>query len=196
MPFDEGTFDAAYAFDATCYAPDLTHLYNQIYRVLKPGATFGQLDWVMTEKFDDENKDHVGVRNRIERGNGISNMPLIAGVRSSFAEAGFKIVCDEDTALRSKPGPWYYAPAGDLTYTVDWEDWWLVFKMHPLVRKIWYGLFWFLMKIHILDPEVISVMDTMAYCVDSVVEGGRKGIFTPTWMLVATKTDGRRKKSS
>ena len=31
-------------------------------------------------------------------------------------------------------------------------------------------------------------MDTMAYCVDSVVEGGEEGIFTPGWWFICRNT--------
>ncbi|CAN6222684.1 unnamed protein product [Urochloa humidicola] len=36
MPFDDSTFDAVYAIEATCHAPDAVGCYKEIYRVLKP----------------------------------------------------------------------------------------------------------------------------------------------------------------
>ncbi len=36
MPFSDNTFDAIYAIEATCHAPDAVGCYKEIYRVLKP----------------------------------------------------------------------------------------------------------------------------------------------------------------
>jgi sterol 24-C-methyltransferase len=40
-PFADGTFDAAYAIEATCHAPDRTGCFSEIHRMLKPGGVFG-----------------------------------------------------------------------------------------------------------------------------------------------------------
>jgi len=40
-PFEDATFDAAYAIEATCHAPDRTGCFSEIYRTLKPGGVFG-----------------------------------------------------------------------------------------------------------------------------------------------------------
>lgn len=44
MPFDDGTFDAAYTQHAAMNIPDKTALYAEIARVLKPGGSFGIYD--------------------------------------------------------------------------------------------------------------------------------------------------------
>jgi sterol 24-C-methyltransferase len=51
MPFVNATFDAAYAIEATCHAPDRVGVYSEIYRVLKPGAIFACHEWCMTDKY-------------------------------------------------------------------------------------------------------------------------------------------------
>ena len=38
MPFDDEQYDAAYAIEATCHAPDRVGVYSEIFRVLKPGS--------------------------------------------------------------------------------------------------------------------------------------------------------------
>jgi len=52
QPFRDGTFDAAYAIEATCHAPDRLRTYGEVARVLKPGAYFAGYEWVMTDKYD------------------------------------------------------------------------------------------------------------------------------------------------
>ncbi|GAB7366121.1 hypothetical protein MBLNU230_g7683t1 [Neophaeotheca triangularis] len=189
MPFEDHTFDAAFAIEATCHAADQAALYAEVARVLKPGATFGETCWVMTDKFDRKQPEHLGLLHRLERGNGVARMPTAKEVRSAYIENKFDIQFDQDLASWSKPGPWYYAPQGDLTYCVDWEDWWKVFKMHPTVRFLWYWFFYLLCMVGLLEWEVMSVMKTMRYCCGSVVEGGQKDLFTPIWLFVCQKTD-------
>ncbi len=40
LPFKPESFDAAYAIEATCHAPDRTVCFTQIFKALKPGAVF------------------------------------------------------------------------------------------------------------------------------------------------------------
>jgi sterol 24-C-methyltransferase len=40
LPFEANTFDAAYAIEATCHAPNRTLCFAQIFKVLKPGKIF------------------------------------------------------------------------------------------------------------------------------------------------------------
>ena len=55
-------------------AADVREVYQEIWRVLKPGGIFGFHDWVMTDVFDEGVKRHRLVRNQIELGNGITGM--------------------------------------------------------------------------------------------------------------------------
>lgn len=50
QPFKDQEFDAAYAIEATCHAPDRVKCYKEVYRLLKPGAHFALYEWCMTEK--------------------------------------------------------------------------------------------------------------------------------------------------
>jgi sterol 24-C-methyltransferase len=88
LPFEDNTFDAAYSFEALCYSPDLSVVYKEACRVLKPGGLFAFTDWAMTEKYDDRNIEHRKVRNWIEYGNGIIRMPLVQDIREGLKEAG------------------------------------------------------------------------------------------------------------
>ena len=45
LPFEEASFDKAYAIEATCHAPDRTGCYAQIFRVLKEGGIFAGYEW-------------------------------------------------------------------------------------------------------------------------------------------------------
>ena len=49
---EANSFDAGYAIESTCHAPDKKRAFAEIFRVLKPGALFWGQGMCMTEKFD------------------------------------------------------------------------------------------------------------------------------------------------
>ncbi|KAM7272448.1 hypothetical protein ACFE04_027111 [Oxalis oulophora] len=68
MPFSDNKFDAVYAIEATCHAPDAHGCYKEIYRVLKPGQSFAAYEWCMTEAYDPQNKEHQHIKNYSNNG--------------------------------------------------------------------------------------------------------------------------------
>jgi SAM-dependent methyltransferase len=49
LSFLDHTFDGAYALDALCHSPDKPRTYQEIHRVLKPGAVFAGADWMCAD---------------------------------------------------------------------------------------------------------------------------------------------------
>ena len=96
LPFPDSNFDAAFSFEALCYAPSLAHIYAEIARVLKPNGRIGLSEWLMTPKYEAKNKEHVAIRNRIERGCGISNLHTYSQAHTALEAAGISIEHDED----------------------------------------------------------------------------------------------------
>jgi len=58
LPFEDNTFDKAYAIEATCHSDDLSKVYGQVCRVLKPGGLFAVYEWVLTDRYDPANPRH------------------------------------------------------------------------------------------------------------------------------------------
>lgn len=74
LKFEDGTFDAAYAIEATCHADKLEKPYGEIFRVLKPGGKFVSYEWVTLPDFDPNNEKHVETIQQINLRNGLPNM--------------------------------------------------------------------------------------------------------------------------
>jgi sterol 24-C-methyltransferase len=102
MPLADETFDAAYAIEATCYAPSL----KDSYRVLKPGATFGLYEVIMTHQYDDNNPTHREVRHGIERGDGVTHVVTAVEAITALMAAGFKLLSVSDLAGYLDQIPW------------------------------------------------------------------------------------------
>ena len=66
MEFSDDTFDGLYALDSTVHAKSPLDVYKEVFRVLKPGALFVDSAWVMTDKYDPNNPEHVKIKAKIE----------------------------------------------------------------------------------------------------------------------------------
>ena len=62
------SFDAGYAIESTCHAPDKARAFAEIRRVLKPGALLWGQEMCMTEKFDPGDSFHRTVRDALRLG--------------------------------------------------------------------------------------------------------------------------------
>lgn len=180
MPFEDDTFDAAYAFESICYAPDVRIPFNEIRRVLKPGAMFGHTNWVMTEMFDPSIEEHRVIRDQIERGNGIARLPLISDVRSGLEQCGFVTISEEDMAGRSKPCPWYYNLLGQVRYATCMEDFFRIFmRERKIVMPLWDVFHRLMVKLRVAPKGFSDGFEVLRTCTKSTADGGAKGIFSP-----------------
>lgn len=98
MDFEDETFDAVYAIEATVHAPVLAGVYSEIYRVLKPGGVFGVYEWVLTDKYDESNPRHREIAYGIEIGDGIPKMFTNKVAEEALKSVGFEIESSKDLA--------------------------------------------------------------------------------------------------
>lgn len=196
MPFDEGSFDAVYAIEATVHAPTLEGVYRQIYRVLKPGGVFGVYEWVMTDRYDDSDLRHRSIRLDIEQGDGIANMMTARDALDAVRAAGFELVEHEDLAESSSSVggaaattiPWYWPLDGS-----SWRcaqtlgDLFSTFRMTPAGRTVSHAFIWALETLRLAPPGTRKTADSLAKAADALVQGGKEGLFTPMFLMVARK---------
>ncbi|KAI9851267.1 MAG: Delta(24)-sterol C-methyltransferase [Thelocarpon superellum] len=187
MSFPANSFDAVYAIEATVHAPSLEGVYSQIFRVLKPGGTFGVYEWVMTENYDNDNQHHREVRLGIEQGDGISNMCKASVAIDAIKAAGFELLDHEDLAERDDPIPWYYPLAGELKYASSAWDWFTVLRMSHLGRFAVHNLIRGLETFRLAPAGTQKTADSLGVAADCLVAGGREKLFTPMFMMIARK---------
>ncbi|KAI5308166.1 Delta(24)-sterol C-methyltransferase, partial [Ascosphaera atra] len=187
MPFGDATFDAVYAIEATVHAPSLEDIYKEIFRVLKPGGTFGVYEWVMTDKYDPNNEEHREVRLGIEQGDGISNMDTAAEAVRAIKAAGFELLVNEDLAERPDPVPWYYPIAGQLKYASSLWDLFSVFRMTRLGRSTLNYTLGAMERIGVMPTGSKKTGESLAYAADCLVKGGEMKLFTPMYLMVGKK---------
>ncbi|XP_072957151.1 cycloartenol-C-24-methyltransferase 1-like [Typha angustifolia] len=179
MPFSDNTFDAVYATDATCHAPDAVGCYKEIYRVLKPGQCFAASEWCITDRFDPNNKSHKKTKAEIELGNGLPDIRSTRQCLEALKTAGFEVIWEKDLAQDS-PEPWYLPlDATRLSITS--------FRLTTLGRCITRVLVRTLEFIRLAPEGSERVSAFLEKAADGLLDGGRKEIFTPMYFFLVRK---------
>ncbi|KAL8947405.1 MAG: hypothetical protein Q9222_006313 [Ikaeria aurantiellina] len=187
MSFPPNVFDAVYAIEATVHAPSLEGVYSEIFRVLKPGGVFGVYEWLMTDKYDNDNAHHREVRLGIEQGDGISNMVKIPEALQAIQRAGFVLEQHEDLADRPDARPWYYPLDANLRMASSIGDVITIARMTSLGRFCVHNLVGVLEMVGIAPKGTRKTANSLGVAADCLVAGGKEKLFTPMYLMVARK---------
>jgi sterol 24-C-methyltransferase len=177
-----------YAIEATVHAPSLEGIYSEIFRVLKPGGVFGVYEWLMTDKYDNDNPEHREIRLGIEIGDGISNMEKVDVALKAMKAAGFEMEHHEDLADRDEdPAPWYWPLSGQLKYIQTLGDVPTILRMTKIGRGFVHRFVGALETIGIAPQGTQKTADSLALAADCLVAGGKQKLFTPMYLMVGRK---------
>ncbi|KIX07210.1 uncharacterized protein Z518_01863 [Rhinocladiella mackenziei CBS 650.93] len=187
MSFPENSFDAVYAIEATVHAPSLQGVYEQIYKVLKPGGVFGVYEWLMTDRYDNDNPHHREIRLGIEQGDGISNMVKVSEGLAAIQAAGFELEFHEDLAERPDAIPWYYPLAGDFRYLASIGDIFTICRMTWWGRGLIHKFIGLGEMLRLMPRGTQKTADSLALAADCLVAGGKERLFTPMYLIIARK---------
>jgi len=180
IPAQDNTYDAVYAIEATCHAPDKVGCYSEIFRVLKPGGYFGCYEWVMTDTYDKTNPKHVEIKEGVEKGNGLPELALWSEVEDALKEVGFELVDSRDFApFSDKKTPWYLPLSGSLSISGFKHTRWGRWCTHKMVSWLEWA--------HIAPKGTSDVSQILMDTADQLVYGGEMGIFTPMWFALGRK---------
>ncbi|XP_057836621.1 cycloartenol-C-24-methyltransferase [Cryptomeria japonica] len=179
MPFANDSFDAIYAIEATCHAPDAVGCYKEIKRVLKPGQLFAAYEWCMTGSFDPKNEEHQKIKAEIELGDGLPDIRTTSQCLEALKYAGFEVLFEEDLAL-SSPVPWYL-PLDTSHFSLS------SFRLTSLGRFLTRNMVKIFELLRIAPEGSQRVSAFLEKAAEGLVNGGRKEIFTPMYFFLARK---------
>ena len=97
--FPDESFDASYEIQAFSYAKDLARVFGEVFRVLRPGARFSYLDWVLLPAYDASNPEHVELIKRACPLMGAVESPQVQDVINAMQKAGFEIVLSQNPSI-------------------------------------------------------------------------------------------------
>ncbi len=177
----DDSFDAVYAIEATCCAPDKHSIYSEVFRLLKPGACFANYEYCLTDRFDDQAPLHCRIKSDIELGGGLLEIDERQTVDDALQEVGFEVLETRDLAIQTGPSiPWYQPLAGSgLSFAT--------FRSSRLGRWVTHNSLRALEGLRIAPKGSARVADTLNLCAAAMVEAGRLGIFTPMYFIHARK---------
>ena len=179
---EDETFDRGYAIESTCHAPDKGRAFEEIFRVLKPGALFWGQEMCLTDKFDPKDARHRAIEQELRRGIALNDIATFGEVNRALEGAGFHVIEGMDRDVREGPStPWYRSMVsrrGTLGNAL---------RRLPMGRKAIIAGSKIAEVLRLLpkgSSEVIRLLDRTA---DAYVAGGRAGIFTPLYCFLARK---------
>ncbi|KAI8076343.1 S-adenosyl-L-methionine-dependent methyltransferase [Halteromyces radiatus] len=187
MPFEDNSYDAVYAIEATCHAPTFEGVYGEIFRVLKPGGKFGCYEWCMTDDYDASNPKHHEIGHGIERGNGIPKMRPTAECLQALKNVGFEIELHQDMADVGDSIAWYYPLEGDLRKCQTFRDYVTTLAMTRLGRFTTTNMCRVLEKIGLAPKGTVETQKFLEVAADALVAGAQQNLFTPMFFFVVRK---------
>eukprot|EP00160_Parvularia_atlantis_P018888 Unigene7179_Nuclearia_a/m.22034 Unigene7179_Nuclearia_a/g.22034 ORF Unigene7179_Nuclearia_a/g.22034 Unigene7179_Nuclearia_a/m.22034 type:complete len:350 (-) Unigene7179_Nuclearia_a:74-1123(-) len=176
------SYDAAFAVEATCHAPDKAACFREIYKTLKPGAKFAVYEWCMTDKYDPQNPKHKAIKFGIEEGNGLPDIVLPSVVEKAMKEAGFTVLESFDmhtSAHDAHQLPWYKPLSAELSLDG--------FVHTSYGRMMTTAMVYTLETLGLAAKGSSKVQDMLSKTADFLVAGGQTGIFSPDWFVLVQK---------
>lgn len=181
LPMPDKSYDAAYAFEATCHAPDKVQAFSEIRRTLKPGGLFAAYEWCMTSAFEPDNVEHQRIKKGIEEGDSLPDIASIPQTLEALQAAGLEVLESHDASRTCDPEtPWYLPLVGETNSLLA-------------LRRGRPGRFFARRTIRTLEALRIApkgsteVSKMLGAAAESLIEGGELGIFTPNYFFLARR---------
>ena len=181
IPQGDDHYDGAINIEALAHAPDKTAAYGEIFRCLRPGAGFASYEWCLTDIFDPSNAEHLRIKEGIMTGAALPDIASTAEVCDAMRAAGFELLEARDLAPESDPEtPWYRALQG--------RDFSLAsIPRTPVGRALTNLILWIAEPMRLAPRGAREVSTFLNWGADTLVAGGRTGIFTPMFFSLARK---------
>ena len=181
IPEEDDRFDAAVSIEAMCHAPDRAAAFGEILRVLRPGACFAGQEWCLTDRFDPCNAEHLRIKHDILVGAGLPDLLDTSEVCAALRLAGFEILAARDRAGESHPATsWYRALQGrDFSLTS--------IPRTPAGRALVNLTLRAGERLRLAPEGAAEVSTILNAGGDALVAGGRAGVFTPLFCVLARK---------
>ncbi len=190
LPAGDATYDRIYAIGSTCHAPDRTRVFTELFRVLKPGGLLVADECVMTDRYDPDNEEHRRIKHGIQLGYGIPDLITAEECCASMVAAGFDLLETNDRALEGDPETPWYSPLESKGFSIR------AMARSPIGRRVTNQVLGILEFLRLSARGSRRVSDIFNVGADATVEGGRKGISTTLYFMLARKPGGDEQTSA
>lgn len=184
LPVDDAAYDRIYAIGSTCHAPDRTLVFKELWRVLKPDGVLVADECVMTDSYDPDDQEHRRIKHDIQLGYGIPDLITAEECRRSMVAAGFELLETNDRARTGDPETPWYSPLESSGFSIR------AMVRSPIGRRVTNQALGILEALHPSARGSRRVSAIFNAGADATVEGGRKGIVTTLYFMLARKPGG------
>jgi len=188
LPAATNTFDATFHVEAMEHSPDRVAAFKEVLRVMKPGALFAGFDWIVTDKCDLKNVEHVRIKKSIEKGNGLPDLKYPSEIIQNLKDAGFEVLEYKDTCVCNSEYeiPWYDSLEGRYLSMSN-------FKHTPTGRWLTNKFVWVLETARVAPKGTLAVHNMLIDVAVDLVAGGQLGIFSPSFFYLCKKPENAKK---
>ncbi len=180
MPFEDGTFDAAYTIEACCHAADRRGPFGETFRTLKSGALFAGYEWCLTDQYQPGNAEHERVKLGVERGDSLPDLVHTSEIDKSLKDVGFELLETKDLLTEGHPEtPWYEPLRSGVSLQGFRNSRAGAFLTHQVVRV--------LETLKLSPKGTVDTHEMLRRAQKALVESGELGIFTPMYFFLARK---------
>jgi sterol 24-C-methyltransferase len=174
-------YNAAYAFEATCHAPDKVGVFKEIHRTLKPGGLFAAYEWCMTDAFDPNSAEHQRIKKGIEEGDSLPDIATVPDTLAAVRAAGFEVLESHDAAgTCDRETPWYLPLVGETSSL-------LAVRRGRVGRFFARRLIRTVEALRIAPEGSAAVSQMLGAAAEALIAGGESGIFTPNYFFLARR---------
>lgn len=180
MEFPDNSFDGLYALESTLHAKTPLDVYSEVYRVLKPGALCVDSAWAMTDLYDPGNPEHVKIKSSIEYGNGVHELRPIKEILAGVKASGLELVSFRNCHHEGDQ-PWYVFLQGQSSCSMQ------NFRISTVGRWTTHFVLNVLETVRMVPQGCTKVHSILLTAAEGLILGGKTGIFTPMFRIVARK---------
>lgn len=151
-------------------------------KVLKKGGLFAGYEWVMTDKYDPSNQEHVRIKEGIEVGNGLPTLQHYSHIIECMERAGFEVLdfYDANRNLHAPNElPWYDTLNGKMSVSG--------FRMTWIGRLVTHTMVSILELLRIAPTGSTKVSALLNATAIDLCVGGQQEIFTPSFFFIGRK---------
>merc|ERR1712113_362332 len=171
FPYDDNTFDAFYQVQAMTYAQNLTNVFGEIYRVIKPGAKISVLDGVMLDGFNGSDPYHRKLLRETREVTGWGHLTHHSEWKAAAEAVGFVV-------LQSKDPSWSPDREGSQHMLIEQEGRYFGVLAVLVKAAAWMG---------IIPKHIDTLIERLNRHGESYMEMDKKMMLTTSWHIVAQK---------
>ncbi|CAF2875610.1 unnamed protein product [Rotaria sp. Silwood2] len=181
LPFENNSFDHVYAIESVCHAPEKSKCFAEVFRVLKPGGSFVGYDVCLTDKYDDQNREHIEIIRLMEASFGLPKLKSTHELVSDLKSVGFTV--EENRIIPEADIPSYQRLAGgDSKLSLKH------FRTSPIGRWLGRNTIWLMEKTRIVSKGSAEISDMFQKSAKSMLRAGKRDIVTPMFFFLARKS--------